>query len=88
MTQQCLPCRGIQRLTPVPIFNRPGLSRLGYRLGNYAEFFESMLAALSDAGATAGRPETVARALDQLRTRDQTIQALRCWTPGRWWRTC
>ena len=41
-----------------PIFNRPGLSALAYRVGTYATFFEDMKAALplGTSPATGGRP--------------------------------
>jgi hypothetical protein len=49
--------------TPLPIYNRPGLDALSYRIGTYGQFREWMLARLSD-------PDAKYRALNQLRTRD------------------
>lgn len=43
----CLPCDGIQIVTPQPIYNRPGLDTLKYRIGTHATFFESLLARIS-----------------------------------------
>jgi predicted phage baseplate assembly protein len=44
---RCGCCKGIERLTPELLFNRPGLERLVYRIGTHASFKESMLAELS-----------------------------------------
>ena len=47
MTQHnCRPCQGIQTLTPMPIRILAGQKELNFRIGTYAEYFESMLAAL------------------------------------------
>lgn len=43
----CSCCEGIEIRTPLPIFNRPGLPALAYRIGIHADFLESMLARLS-----------------------------------------
>ncbi len=49
MTQQpCGCCEGIEKLTPFPIANRPGLDALAYRVGTHATFLETMQARLSD----------------------------------------
>ncbi|MGW2253949.1 putative baseplate assembly protein [Kitasatospora sp. NPDC001660] len=40
-------CSGIGTSTPTPIWNRPGLPALGYRVGTYGQFLDSMLARLS-----------------------------------------
>ena len=45
--EACGCCEGIERVTPQPIANRPGLSKLAYRVGTHASFFETMLARLS-----------------------------------------
>jgi hypothetical protein len=50
MTDQlnnCLPCDGIQVITPRPVYNRPGLDALKYRIGTHSSFFESLLARIS-----------------------------------------
>src|ERR1039458_8315785 len=44
----CACCEGIGPETPQPIANRPGLSAVDYRVGAWATFKASMLAALSD----------------------------------------
>jgi hypothetical protein len=46
MSQNCGCCSGIQLATPQPVYNRPGLSALGYRVGMYGTFLETMLARL------------------------------------------
>ena len=63
MTLPCGCCEGAQVLTPLPTANRPGLSRLSYRVGTYATFLETMKARLSSSDF----PE-----LAGLRTRDQS----------------
>lgn len=44
----CGCCDGVGRLTPVALYNRPGLSQISYRVGTHARFKASMLAALTD----------------------------------------
>ena len=44
----CACCEGLGPETPQPIANRPGLSAVDYRVGAWATFKASMLAALSD----------------------------------------
>src|SRR6476469_1459563 len=46
-TETCDCCEGIDASTPQGIDNRPGLSAIAYRIGEYAQFRESMLAGLS-----------------------------------------
>lgn len=46
-TETCDCCEGIDASTPQGIENRPGLSGIAYRIGEYAQFKESMLAGLS-----------------------------------------
>jgi hypothetical protein len=46
--QLCGCCQGTGRETPRPIFNRPGLAQIHYRVGTHASFLASMLDALSD----------------------------------------
>jgi hypothetical protein len=43
----CGCCEGIEKVTPQPVANRPGLAALRYRVGTHNTFLESMLAALS-----------------------------------------
>lgn len=59
----CGCCEGIGRETPEPIYNRPALSQVGYRVGRHATFKASMLAELSDPRLPA---------LAALRTRDDS----------------
>jgi Baseplate J-like protein len=47
-TTPCGCCTGTTRQTPLPIWNRPGLSQIAYRVGTHARFKASLLAALSD----------------------------------------
>jgi hypothetical protein len=44
----CGCCEGVEKLTPMPTANRPGLPSLSYRVGFYATFLETMLARLSN----------------------------------------
>src|SRR6266581_6900728 len=46
-TEACGCCEGIEKLTPLPTANRPGLNALSYRVGTHATFLETMLARLS-----------------------------------------
>ncbi|HEY4261602.1 MAG TPA: hypothetical protein VGM98_15640, partial [Schlesneria sp.] len=43
----CLPCDGIQVISPLPISNRPALDAIQYRIGTHSTFFESLLARIS-----------------------------------------
>ncbi|MFF1909554.1 putative baseplate assembly protein [Kitasatospora sp. NPDC058218] len=65
-------CRaGVEAVTPVPVFNRPGLPALSYRVGTWPTFRASMLARLSSR-----------RALDPFTTRDPddpAVALLDCW---------
>lgn len=47
-TSTCGCCEGIEKLTPLPLANRPGLSALAYRAGTHSTFLETMLARLSN----------------------------------------
>jgi hypothetical protein len=60
-TETCGCCEGIDASTPVGIVNRAGLTTVSYRIGEYAQFKESMLAGLSSSKYAA---------LAGLRTRD------------------
>ena len=46
-TETCGCCEGIGASTPQGLANRAGLSAIAYRIGEYAQFRESMLAGLS-----------------------------------------
>lgn len=46
-TDDCGCCSGIDAETPKPLYNRPGLPAVNYRVGTYHDFKESMLARLS-----------------------------------------
>ncbi len=61
-TESCLCCDGVAAATPLAIENRGGLSAIGYRIGGYADFRESLHAALSSSDF---------RKLGELRTRDE-----------------
>jgi len=47
MTSHCGCCEGLDILTPVSVFNRPGLAALFYRAGTHGSFLETMKARLS-----------------------------------------
>lgn len=51
----CGCCEGISAETPVELYNRPGLSAISYRVGDHAQFRESLIAALSASGLPALR---------------------------------
>jgi len=59
----CGCCEGVGPETPQPVTNRPALSTIAYRVGTWATFKASMIAALSD-------PDNAA--LGGLRTRDDS----------------
>ena len=46
-TEDCGCCAGIDAETPKPLYNRPALPAIGYRVGTHGTFKESMLARLS-----------------------------------------
>jgi len=46
-TETCGCCDGIAASTPTGIFNRAGLSAIGYRIGDYASFKQTLQAGLS-----------------------------------------
>ena len=52
-SEACGCCEGIAASTPQGLFNRPGLSAIAYRVGEYTQFNESLLAALSSSDAPA-----------------------------------
>ena len=60
-TETCGCCEGVAASTPAAIDNRGGLSAVSYRIGDYAQFRQSMLAGLSSSRFPA---------LAGLRTRD------------------
>ena len=60
-TETCGCCEGLEASTPQGLANRMGLSAIAYRIGEYAQFKESMLAGLSSSEYPA---------LAGLRTRD------------------
>jgi baseplate J-like protein len=60
-TETCGCCDGVDASTPKAVDNRMGLSAIAYRIGEYVDFRDSMLAGLSS---------TEFAALDALRTRD------------------
>ena len=43
----CGCCEGISVETPAPVYNRPGLTAIAYRVGTHSQFKDSMLARLS-----------------------------------------
>ena len=69
----CDCCEGVEALTPVAIFNRPGLDAIAYRAGTHASFFETMQARLSSAAF----PQLAA--LTTRESRDASIALLDAW---------
>lgn len=79
----CGCCQGVTNETPEPIFNRPGLSAISYRVGTHNAFLASLLAALTSSIIPPWAPLSTAEnadpslaefnpavALSGLRTRD------------------
>jgi len=54
MNGLCGCCQPPALLTPLPIYNRPGLSAVAYRIGTYASFREAMLEAIAQTPELAG----------------------------------
>jgi uncharacterized phage protein gp47/JayE len=54
MNGPCGCCQPSAPLTPLAVYNRPGLSAVAYRIGTYASFRESMLEAISRTPELAG----------------------------------
>ncbi len=46
-TCTCECCQGTSAITPKPLYNRPGLDALSYRIGEHGEFLETMKARLA-----------------------------------------
>ncbi len=67
----CGCCEGVERETPAPLENRPGLSALAYRVGTHGRFTASMRAALSGRAELA---ELTIRATD-----DPTLATVDAW---------
>ncbi len=67
----CGCCEAAARPTPRPVYNRPSLSAVAYRIGTYADFRQSMLAAI------ARRPELAG--LDTRASDDYGINVLELW---------
>jgi len=86
MSCSCGCCEGVAGVTPVSRENPPGLSALAYRVGTYGEFFDTMVARLSNISvdvpsATGDRIDTI-YPLSALTTRepdDPSIALLDVW---------
>ncbi|GAA1382137.1 hypothetical protein GCM10009639_00880 [Kitasatospora putterlickiae] len=60
MNGQCAcGCAGTATATPAPLFNPPGLDAIGYRVGRYGQFLDSLLTRLSGPAHPALRELTV-----------------------------
>ena len=55
----CGCCQGVQRLTPMVVANRPGLSALAYRVGTHPSFLESMKAKIESEGGEVKEPDAL-----------------------------
>lgn len=79
-TGACGCCEGVEKLTPLPTANRPGLERLSYRVGTHGSFLETMKACLSEQRVEEKDPGTgltqVFRPLEGLTTRDPADPAI------------
>jgi hypothetical protein len=47
MTNNCGCCKGLEKMTPANIINRPGLDSISYRIGTHSTFLATMLSRLS-----------------------------------------
>ncbi len=76
----CGCCEGIQQLTPVRIYNRPGLTTIQERVGTHGEFLETMKARLAtmrvDAPGADGQTLETFQPLQGLTTRNSTDPAI------------
>ncbi|MCI0698640.1 putative baseplate assembly protein [candidate division KSB1 bacterium] len=82
MSETCGCCKGIEKLTPLQIANRPGLDRLLYRVGTHATFLETMLAGMRDLNLSENKGEPQLNPLLRLKTRaleDPAIALLDAW---------
>jgi predicted phage baseplate assembly protein len=82
MSETCGCCKGIEKLTPLQIANRPGLDRLVYRVGTHATFLETMLAGMRDLNLSEIKDEPPFNPLLRLKTRaleDPAIALLDAW---------
>jgi hypothetical protein len=74
MSEPCGCCAGVEVATPQSEVNPPGLAALAYRVGDYATFYETMLARLSgltlEIPAPDGGPAQSVMPLKGLTTRD------------------
>ncbi len=52
MIDSCHCCELSSGLAPAPVFNRPGLSAIAYRIGTYTSFRQSLIVDISSAGAS------------------------------------
>ena len=80
-SSSCGCCEGVEKLTPMMLANRPGLSALSYRAGTYAKFFETMVARLSNYEIPTGEFDPngdpiLLRPLTGLTTREQSDPAI------------
>ena len=69
----CSCCEGVDVLTPVTIFNRPGLDSIAYRVGTHGSFLETMKARLSSSAFP------MLAALTTRESRDASIALLDGW---------
>ena len=69
----CSCCQGVDVLTPIPSFNRPGLDAIAYRTGTHGSFLETMKARLSSSAFPG------LAALTTRESRDASIALLDAW---------
>jgi hypothetical protein len=67
----CGCCEGVEAVTPLPTANRPGLSKIVYRIGTHASFLETMMARLSNHDHPELSPHEM-----------PLIRPSHCWMPG------
>ncbi len=88
MKKPCDCCEGLEATTPQPIYNRPGLDALAYRLGTHGSFLETMQARLTtlslrlneaDQNKTFPNPISPLQALTTREANDPAIALLDAW---------
>ena len=76
---KCGCCEGLKVQTPQEIYNRPGLSSIKYRSGNYSLFKESLTAGLSDTKLFSDQELEVMKGLQTREDDDFSIALLDAW---------
>ncbi|HEY7403854.1 MAG TPA: putative baseplate assembly protein [Candidatus Angelobacter sp.] len=79
MKKSCSCCEGTHAITPLILYNRPGLSALAYRIGTYSQFLETMRARLSGTDLLSSSGALPLRGLKTRDTSDPAVALLDAW---------